>query len=86
MLILERSVRRRGAQYHTTYVLHSEKRHIGECADSQKTTAVVIAAGALCVASGVLGNMSWFEGGGASSNRRRNSSLQLTNPPHCDHP
>lgn len=42
-------------------MLHPEKHHNGECADSHKTTAVVIAAGALCV--GVGGNMSWLEGG-----------------------
>lgn len=38
-----------GSQHHTTYVLHPEKRHNGECADCQKTTAALIAASALCV-------------------------------------
>lgn len=63
MLVLEGSVWYRGAEHRTSYALHPEKHHNGECADSQKTAAVVIAAGALCV--GVEGeeNMSWLEGG-----------------------
>lgn len=52
MLVLEGIVWYRGARHHTTYVLHPEKHHNGECADSQKTTAVVTAAGALCVEVG----------------------------------
>lgn len=66
MLVLERSVWCRGGRHHTTYVLHPEKRHNGECADGQKTMAVVIAAGALCVALGVEENMSSLGGGGRS--------------------
>lgn len=52
MLILEGTVWYRGARRRATYVLHPEKHHNGESADSQKTMAVVIAAGALCVGRG----------------------------------
>ena len=46
------SVWYRGAQRHTTRALHPETHHNGECADQQKTTARVIASGALCVETG----------------------------------
>ncbi len=67
MLILEGTAWYRGAQHHTTYVLHPEKHHNGESADSQKTTAVVIAAGALCGKRGEE-NMSWLGRGVGTAN------------------
>lgn len=66
MLVVGGTVWHRGAQHHTTYVLHPEKRHNGECADCQETTAALIAAGALCVWEGGGRKMcpgSWRRGG-----------------------
>lgn len=74
MLVLEGTVWHRGAQHHTTYVLHPEKHHNGECADCQKTTAALIAAGALCVGVGGRKNLSWLEEGGGGF------SVLLTDP------
>lgn len=47
LLVLAGPVWYRRAWYRVTYVLCPEKRHGGECADGEKTAAVVTVAGAL---------------------------------------
>ena len=68
VLVLERTVWHTAAQHHTTYMLHPEKHHNGECADCQETVDALIAASALCVGEGGEGGGECVlvKGGGSS--------------------